>query len=159
MTQSKAVNTPMEAQPDKAITDEQLIDETFYAQATGSSMRLMICTRPDIAFVVGRLSQYNYISRKSLWTFVKPVLRYIRGTASAGSVFSAKTDNSFVPAGYSEKNWAGCQIYRKSPSGYVFCVTGGAIFWKSKKQSIVTTSTAEDEYMAFGIAAQECAWR
>lgn len=127
MTKSKAVNTPMEAQLDKAITDEELIDENLYAQAIRSLMYLMICSRPDIGLVEGRLTQYINKPAKSLWTCVKRVLRYICGTASAGLVSSAQTDNSSVPVGYSDLDWAGCKIDRNSTPGYVFCVSGGAI--------------------------------
>ena len=60
--------------------------------------------------------------------------------------------------GYSDSDWAGDLNDRKSTSGYVFTVGGGAISWKSKKQSCVALSTAEAEYIALSQAAQEAVW-
>lgn len=47
---------------------------------------------------------------------------------------------------------------RKSTSGYMFQITGGAVTWKSKKESCVVLSTAEAEYIALSSAAQESVW-
>lgn len=49
-------------------------------------------------------------------------------------------------------------VWRRFTSDLAFCLSWGAISWKSKKHSIVTTSRAEAEYKAFEIAAQECEW-
>lgn len=46
----------------------------------------------------------------------------------------------------------------KSQSGYVFTLNGGAIAWKSSKQSVVALSTTESEYIAASEAAQEVGW-
>ena len=43
-------------------------------------------------------------------------------------------------------------------SGYMFLMNGGAISWFSKKQSLVTLSTAESEYVAAMYAAKEALW-
>lgn len=58
MSDSKPVVTPMDVQLEHNALEGERCDETLYRQAIGSLMYLMIGTRPDIAFVVGRLSQY-----------------------------------------------------------------------------------------------------
>ena len=58
--------------------------------------------------------------------------------------------------GYSDADWAGDVNDRKSTSGYLFMMNGGAVTWKSKKQSCVALSTAEAEYVALSSAAQQC---
>ena len=50
------------------------------------------------------------------------------------------------------------QEHRHAISGYVFLVNGGAISWSSKKQELVTLSTAESEYVAATYAAKEALW-
>ena len=45
---------------------------------------------------------------------------------------------------------------RKSTSGFVFCIAGGPISWKSKIQDTVALSTAEAKYVALSSASQEC---
>ncbi len=47
---------------------------------------------------------------------------------------------------------------RKSTSGYLFQISGGAVSWRSKKQTCVALSTAEAEYVALASAAQEALW-
>jgi len=50
--------------------------------------------------------------------------------------------------GYSDSNSAGCVVTRKSTLGYVFLLAGGVVLWKNAKQSVVDTSTMEDEFVA-----------
>jgi hypothetical protein len=57
--------------------------------------------------------------------------------------------------GYSDADWANQVPGRKSTSGYVFMINGGAVSWKSQTQSIVALSTAEAEYVAVSEAAKE----
>ena len=55
-------------------------------------------------------------------------------------------------------DWAGDYDDRKSTTGYVVKMSGAAISWRSKKQSCVALCTAEAEYMALAVTAQEAAW-
>ena len=63
-----------------------------------------------------------------------------------------------MPIGFSDADWAGDAEGRKSTSGYIFCIAGGPVSWRSKKQESVALSTAEAEYVALSSAAQECVW-
>lgn len=158
MDEAKSVCTPMQSQIEDSALKDVEADSNLYSQAIGSLMYLMVCTRPDIAFAVGRLSQYMNSPTMQLWTCVKRVFRYLQGTRENGITYTKSPTNTIHLLGYSDSDWAGCKLDRKSTSGYVFCVSGGAVSWKSKKQTVVTTSTAEAEYMALGSAAQECVW-
>ena len=60
--------------------------------------------------------------------------------------------------GYSDSDWAGDRDDRKSTSGYCFIMGSGLLSWKSNKQTCVTLSTAEAEYVALSSAAQEAIW-
>ena len=60
--------------------------------------------------------------------------------------------------GYSDADWGGDLDDRKSTSGYVFQISGGAVSWSSKKQTCVALSTAEAEYVALASATQEAMW-
>ena len=55
-------------------------------------------------------------------------------------------------------DWAGDMDQRRSTSGYLFNVFGGAVSWMSKKQSVVALSTTEAEYMAATHASKEAVW-
>jgi len=60
--------------------------------------------------------------------------------------------------GYVDADWAGDLEQRRSTSGYVFNLFGGAVSWMSKKQSVVALSTTEVEYMAATYASKETIW-
>jgi phosphoribosyl-AMP cyclohydrolase len=60
--------------------------------------------------------------------------------------------------GFVDADWAGDLDRRRSTSGYVFNLFGGAISWMSKRQAVVALSTTEAEYMAATHASKEAVW-
>ncbi|XP_060972455.1 secreted RxLR effector protein 161-like [Cannabis sativa] len=101
-----------------------------YASVVGSLMYAQVCTRPDIAFVVGVLGRYLSDPGLSHWKATKKVMRYLQG----------------------------CVDDKKSTSGYIFMMAGGAISWKSVKQTLTASSTMEAEYMACYEATCQAIW-
>jgi len=60
--------------------------------------------------------------------------------------------------GYSDSDFAGCVDSKKYTSGYIFLLAGGAISWKSNKQTIVATSTMKAEFIACYEATTQALW-
>ena len=87
---------------------------------------------------------------------VHGILRYLKGTPGKGLWF-AKSGHLEVD-GYSDSDWAGCQDDRSSTSGYCVFVGGNLVSWRSKKQSVVSKSTAEAEYRAMSQGLSEMLW-
>ena len=158
MNNCNPVKTPMNSGDHlvKANENAESRDQQGYQSLIGSLLYLATCTRPDIAFAVGVLARFCSKPDQSHWTAAKRVLRYLKGTSNYGIIF--RGDVSSVPIGYSDADWAGDIEGRKSTSGYVFCIAGGPVSWRSKKQDTVALSTAEVEYVALSSAAQECIW-
>lgn len=158
MSDAKPMNTPMEATSSRSpsVDNEPLPDDVPYRSALGSLMYLMICTRPDLGFAVGRLSQYCEKPLKSHWKAVKRVYRYVKGTQTMGIQYGSSTEPAIT--GFCDSDWAGCAESRKSTEAFVFMMTGGAISWRSKKQSIVALSSCEAEYISCCSAAKEAIW-
>ncbi|KAG2775354.1 hypothetical protein Pcac1_g13982 [Phytophthora cactorum] len=127
-----------------------------FREAVGALMHLMNSTRPDIAFAVGYVSRFMENPQVEHWTAVKRIFRYLQGTKSHGIRFTPSKGVDF--RGYSDADWAGDHSDRKSTSGYLFQVLGGPIPWGSKKQSSVSLSTSEAEYIALSLAIQEGKW-
>ena len=157
MEKSKPVATPM----DKSYsihegTDSDPINTTQYRQAIGSLMYLMIGSRPDLAYSIGKLSQHCENPSETNWIAVKRLLRYVKATSDFGILYQRK--NNFRLEGFSDADWAGCHATRKSTSGVIFLLAGGAISWKSKRQTCVSTSTCEAEYIALCLATKEAIW-
>ncbi len=157
MLNSKLISTPMDRSYEELANQESDPAENVpYRQAIGSLMYLMIASRPDIAFAVGKLSQHSQSPSISHWVALKRVLRYVNGTRNFGILYSKRTD--LTVNGFSDADWAGCHKSRKSTSGFVFLISGGAVCWRSKKQTCVATSTCEAEYIAMCMATKESIW-
>ena len=149
--------TPCEARIDANNTpiNNTASDIRTYRGIVGSLIYAMTCSRPDLAYVVTKLSQSLEKPSEADWITVKHVLRYLRGTINK-SLFYSKSTKSFKLAGYSDSDWASSKD-RRSTTGYCFnlCDSSAVVSWKSKKQETVALSTCEAEYMALTAATQE----
>ena len=124
-----------------------------YQSAVGSLMYAMLGTRPDIAYAVGLVSSYSTNPSNEHWTAVKRIFRYLAGTKALGIVYGT----SGICGGLTDSDWGGSND-RRSTSGYVFLLNGGAISWASRKQSVVALSSMEAEYMGITQAVKEVLW-
>ncbi|KAG7912925.1 hypothetical protein KL927_005439 [Ogataea polymorpha] len=112
--------------------------------------------RIDIAFVVSKLSRFLQNPRKSHLAKARHVMRYLKGTADLGIVYSK--DSHFKLSGFCDSDWGTDPNDRISVTGYVFILAGAPITWRSKKQTTVALSSTEAEYMALGDALRELLW-
>ena len=126
-----------------------------YASAVGSLMYAMLCTRPDICYVVGVVSRFQSNPGPEHWVAVKHILKYLRRTRDYMLVYSGGDLNL---QGFTDSDFQGDKDSRKSTSGSVFTLGGGAIVWRSIKQSSIADSTMEAEYIAASEAAKEAVW-
>ena len=115
-----------------------------YASAVGSLQYAQVCTRPDLAFVTGLLGRFQSNPGMEHWKLVKKVLRYLQGTK--GLMLMYRRSESLQLVGYSDSDYA--EDDRKSTSGYIFTLVGGAIPWKSSKQTVTTLSIMYAEFVA-----------
>ena len=96
-----------------------------YASIVERLMYAQVCTRPDIAFVVGILGRYQSNPGLDHWRTVKKVMRYLQGTKNYKLMY--RQANNLEVVGYSDSNFVGCVDSRKSTSGYIFILVGGTI--------------------------------
>jgi Reverse transcriptase (RNA-dependent DNA polymerase) len=131
-----------------------------YQAAVGALMFASICTRPDICFAVGQLSQHASNPDKSHFVALAQVFRYLRGTVDYRLSYKGTGRVEDVPTlvGYSDADWAGDVGQRRSTTGYAFLLCGGAVSWQSKYQRTIAQSTVEAEYMAAASATKEAIW-
>ncbi|GJS49028.1 retrotransposon protein, putative, ty1-copia subclass [Tanacetum coccineum] len=108
--------------------EKQRMQNIPYASAIGSIMYAVRCTRPDVAFAQNMTSRFQQNPGEEHWTAVKNILKYLRNTK-----------DMFL-------------------TGYVFVLNGGAVDWKSTKQSIFATSSTDAEYIAAFDASKEAVW-
>ena len=127
-----------------------------YASALGSIMYAMLCTRPDVACALSMTSRYQSDPGESHWTAVKNILKYLRNTKDKFLVYGGSDE--LVVSGYTDASFQTDKDDFRSQSGYIFCLNGGAVSWKSSKQDTVADSTTEAEYLAASEAAKEAVW-
>jgi len=118
-------------------------------------MYLMSCTRPDIAFTVSRLSRFTSNPGDDHWKAIVRVLGYLRYTHEYGLHYRREPG---VLEGYSDASWISDTQDSKATSGYVFTLGGAAISWKSSKQTVITRSTMEAEFVALDKCGEEAEW-
>jgi hypothetical protein len=102
-----------------------------YALAVRSLQYAQVCTRPDLAFITGVLGRYQSNLGIEHWKMVKKVLCYVQGTKDLMLIY--RRSDSLEIKGYSDIDYAGEKDERKSTTGYVFNLAGGAILWRSCK--------------------------
>nr|GFA94484.1 hypothetical protein [Tanacetum cinerariifolium] len=108
-----------------------------YTSTVGSIMYAVRCTRLDVAFAQNITSRFQQNPGDIHWTTVKNILKV----------------SCYTDAGYLRD-----ADDLKSQTGYVFVLNGGAVDWKSAKQSIFATSSTEAEYIAAFDASKEDVW-
>ncbi|KAJ9553605.1 LOW QUALITY PROTEIN: hypothetical protein OSB04_017650 [Centaurea solstitialis] len=127
-----------------------------YASAIGSIMYAMICTRPDVSCALSMMSRYQANPGNDHWTVVKNILKYLRQTKEMFLVYGGAEELSVK--GYTDASFQTDRDDSCSQSGFVFLLNGGAVSWRSSKQSTVADSTTEAEYIAVNEAAKEAVW-
>eukprot|EP00253_Pinus_taeda_P022940 PITA_22940 len=144
----------------KTQEEEEDMSHVPYASVVSSLMYAMVYTRLDITHAVGVLSRFMSKQGKEHWTTVKQVFRYLRGTSDYGLCYQGRIglDRVLDIRVFVDVDWARDLDQRRSTSGYVFNLFGGAVSWMSMKQSILSLSTTEAEHMAATHASKEEGW-
>ncbi|GKA67815.1 zinc finger, CCHC-type containing protein [Tanacetum coccineum] len=118
------VSTPMDTSEKLMPNNGQAVSQLEYSRVIGCLMYAMTCTRPDIAFAVGKLSMYTSNPGTQHWQAIQRVLKYLKKTMD----------------------------YRLTYTSYPSVLEG------SKKQTCITGSTMESEFVALAAAGKEAEW-
>lgn len=152
----RPVDTPMDPNTKlKSEAEEMLVDKGQYQRLVGKLIYLTH-TRPDISFAVSLVSQFLSNPSETHMEAVYRILRYLKRDPGKGLMFK-KTLNRSLEV-YTDANWAGSPIDRKSTSGYCSYVWGNLVTWRSKKQQVVARSSAEAEFRALAQGICEGIW-
>ena len=130
-------------------TKESKVDISSYRGMVGSLLYLT-ASRPDIMFSTCLCARFQADPRESHLIAIKRIFRYLKGTPNLGIWYPR--DSGFDLIGYSDADYAGCRIDRKSTTCTCQFLGSKLVSWFSKKQHSVSTSTVEAEY----IAAESC---
>ncbi|ESZ92706.1 hypothetical protein SBOR_6918 [Sclerotinia borealis F-4128] len=151
---SKPIATLMEGYDSlrPAKEDDKRADPTKYSRIIGELMYTMVYSRPDIAFGLGKLNQYMKDPAEIHMHKLRRVIRYLRTTIRYRLRFGPGGVQNLVM--YSDADYASEIVDRKSTSGVVALLGGGPVFWMSRKQNSVSTSTTERHVADDGFAIE-----
>jgi hypothetical protein len=156
MVELKPVSTPMSSTtllgPDE---DDEAVDLREYRSMIGSLLYLT-ATRSDIQFIVGLCACFQAFPRSSHRTVVERIFRYLKPTPEFEIWYSTSSLLDLV--GFSDADFAGCGIDRKSTSRSCHFLRSCLICWCSQKQPSVVQSTTEAEYVAATSCCSQILW-
>ncbi|KAL0940723.1 reverse transcriptase domain protein [Colletotrichum truncatum] len=158
-----AVKTPMATTDDLPVTWDKnecsLDEQQLYIEQTGCLNFLVAGTRVDMAYTVSKLSQANSGPSKAHLRAIKHLFRYLKGTVYLGIVLGGiPTINELGLYAAADASFADNKPSRVSTGGYVVFLAGAPIAWKSKKQTFVTLSTTEAEFINLTPTAIAVKW-
>ncbi|XP_019086215.1 PREDICTED: uncharacterized protein LOC109126808 [Camelina sativa] len=140
LTGSKPFDTPIEQNHTLGKDDGPLLDNPAQYRRLVGRLVYLIFTRPELSYV-------EHPTR---------VVQYLKGTPGHGVFLSSDSDLSLVT--YCDSDYNTCPFSRRSLTGYVVSLGGSPVSWKTKKQQVVSRSSAEAVYMAMSMALCEVKW-
>nr|GEZ44696.1 retrotransposon protein, putative, Ty1-copia subclass [Tanacetum cinerariifolium] len=129
-----------------------------YASVVGFIMYNVRCTPPDVAFGQNVTSRFQQNLGDLYWTTVKNILKYLKNTKDMFLVYRCDLKRELRVSCYTDAGYLTDADDLKSQTGYVFVLNGGVVDWKSAKQSIFATSSAEAKYIAAFDASKKAVW-
>jgi hypothetical protein len=148
MKNAKGISTPMWTNRSlDSNASGNMVDQTMYRSMIGSLLYVTV-SRPDVMFSVCMCARVQASPRESHLKATKRILRYLKHTQNVGLRYPKGA--KFELIGYSNSDYVGCKVERRSTSGTCQLLGRSLFSWSSKKQNSVALSIAEAEYIATG---------
>ncbi|GKA84382.1 putative ribonuclease H-like domain-containing protein [Tanacetum coccineum] len=152
----KTASTPMEtSKPLLKDAEAEDVDVHLYRSMIGSLMYLT-SSRPDIMFAVCACARFQVTPKVSHLHAVKRIFRYLKGQPKLGLWYPK--DSPFDLEAYTDSDYAGASLDRKSTIGGCQFLRSRLISWQCKKRTIVANSTTEAEYVAVASCYGQVLW-
>jgi len=143
MDKCKPINTPFSTSCNLDQDEVGIpVDETKHRGIIGSLLYLT-ASRSDIMFAVCMCARFQSAPKESHFNAAKRILKYLQGTKEVGLWYPGNISLSLIS--YSDSEFEGCKIDRKSTSGTCHLLGSSLISWQCKMHACVALSTAEAE--------------
>jgi hypothetical protein len=136
-------------------TGGKSVDQKVYRSMIGSLLYLC-ASWPDIMILVCICARFQANPKEVHLRAMKRIMRYLVYTPKFGLWYHK--GSTFDLIGYSDADYAGCKIDRKSTSRTCQFLGRSLVSWASKKQNSVALSTTEAEYIAAGYCCAQLLW-
>ncbi|GKD87596.1 ribonuclease H-like domain-containing protein [Tanacetum coccineum] len=147
--------TPVDSESKIGPEGELVADPTLYRSLAGA-LQYLTFTRPDLSYAVQHVCLYMHDPREPHLLALKHILRYVRGTIDHGLQLHASSITQLVA--YTDADWAGCPVTRRSTSGYCVFLGDNLLSWSAKRHVTLSRSSAEAEYRGVANVVAETAW-
>nr|GEU99493.1 uncharacterized mitochondrial protein AtMg00810-like [Tanacetum cinerariifolium] len=156
LTEGKSASTPIDTEkPLLKDPDGEDVDVHIYRSMIGSLMYLT-SSRPDIIFAICACAHFQVTPKASHLYAVKRIFRYLKGKPHLGLWYPK--DSPFDLVAYSDSDYAGASLGRRSTTGGCQFLGCRLISWQCKKQTVVATSSIEAEYVAAARCCTQVLW-
>ncbi|CAI7833165.1 unnamed protein product [Closterium sp. NIES-54] len=179
LEEGRSVKTPLPSRFQLHLDEEEgeVLEPELHRRfqsIVGSLMYASVNTRPDIAFSVSQLACVVSRPRQEHLDAAERLVRYCMATSRVGLQYSVhghlKQKGVSTKIGaptrrghlylscFTDATWASDISDATSHGGYICCVGGSPVSWKSKKQGEIAHSSIESEYMALFHGVKEVVW-
>jgi hypothetical protein len=156
MDDVKAISTPMGTNGNlDSDASGNIVDQKMYRSMI-RSLLYVTASRPDVMFSVCMCARFQVSPRESHLKVTKRILRYSKHTQNVGLWYPKGA--RFELTGYSNTDYAGCKVERKSTWGTCQLLGRSLVSWSSKKQNSVALLTAEAEYILASSCCAQLLW-
>jgi hypothetical protein len=153
---AKGISTPMGTDGSlDSDTSGNMVDQKIYRSMIGSLL-YVTASRPDVMFSVCMCAKFQASPRENHLKVTKIILRYLKHTQNVKLWYLKGA--KFELIGYSDSDYAGCKVERRSTSGTCQLLGRSLVSWSSKKQNSIALSTAAPEYIAAGSYYAQILW-
>jgi len=137
---TKAKGVLMHASREESDNHKDVSGKVPYREAVGSLVYLAAATRPNIEFAVNKDARVMDRQADKDWNNVKRIFRYLRSTSNYGLRYTRGSGELKV---FSNADFAGDKVTRRSTTGVIFIFSDGAVSWTSQLQKTTALSTTE----------------
>ncbi|GJY99739.1 ribonuclease H-like domain-containing protein [Tanacetum coccineum] len=147
--------TPVDTESKLGSDSDPVGDPTLYRSLAGA-LQYLTFTRPDLSYAVQQVCLYMHDPRDPHFTALKRILCYVCGTLDYGLQLHVSSTTQL--SAYTDADWAGCLVTRRSTSGYFMFLGDNLLSWSAKRQVTLSRSSAEVEYRGVANVVAETAW-
>ncbi|GKC27182.1 ribonuclease H-like domain-containing protein, partial [Tanacetum coccineum] len=147
--------TPVDTESKLGPDGEPVSDPILYRSLAGA-LQYLTFTRLDLSYVVQQVCIYMHDLRDSYFTALKRILRYVCGTIDHGLQLHVSSTAQLTA--YTDADWAGCHVTRRSTSGYCVFLGDNLLSWSAKRHVTLSRSSAETKYHGVAKVLAKTAW-